>query len=43
MSHVIEVLEKFHVFDNNINQKSEKIQNAIFGSYFVLMSHKCPC
>ena len=29
MSQVIKVLEKLHVFDNNINQKSEQIQNAI--------------
>ena len=41
MSHVIKVLEKFHVFDNNLNQKSEQIQNAIFGSYFALMLTNC--
>ena len=29
-SHGINVLEKFHVFDKNINPKSEQIQNAIF-------------
>ena len=29
-SHVIKVLEKFHVFGNNTNQKSEQTQNAIF-------------